>query len=219
MKMQLKWKKRSTLAWSMAFSLLLHAFVFVFFAGSFIETDSGSGESQNSVVASIEMDPDLIYDPNQVIVNSQKQEIKVTSANKASEPRKEKIRSRKLNTQPKVAERMDSQNLNGSPSVNGLGIIDDKAHTVTKSFRDMVIYEFSPKYPRLAIRQGWEDKLRLRLRVDTQGEVREVNIIQNARREIFHNAVLQAARSWKFKKANTDSGYFVEREIVFRLRN
>lgn len=86
-------------------------------------------------------------------------------------------------------------------------------------FRNSIVYQVAPHYPREALKKGWEDKLRLRFKVSSTGEVDDVQIIRHAKRKVFDRSALHAARSWKFQKSKTGYPYFVEKDVVFRIKN
>jgi protein TonB len=62
-----------------------------------------------------------------------------------------------------------------------------------------------PGYPRLALRQGWEGKVVLRVKVLPNGRVGDATVQSSAGRPVFDEAALDIVKSWTFVPA-TQSG-------------
>ncbi len=54
-----------------------------------------------------------------------------------------------------------------------------------------------PSYPQIAIESGWEGELRLRVSVDSQGQVAHAEITQSSGYAILDESALLAARTWR----------------------
>lgn len=56
-----------------------------------------------------------------------------------------------------------------------------------------------PRYPRQALRLGWEGTVRLRINVAADGRVVDVHVIQSSGRVVLDEAALEAFRRWVFR--------------------
>ncbi len=59
-----------------------------------------------------------------------------------------------------------------------------------------------PRYPRVAILNGWEGETIVQLNIDDQGEVSNIRIIQTSGYSILDEAVIKTLREWHFEKAS-----------------
>jgi protein TonB len=58
-----------------------------------------------------------------------------------------------------------------------------------------------PRYPRLALKEGWEGKVILRIKVLPNGKVGGVTVQQSAGRTVLDEAALEVAQNWTFVPA------------------
>ena len=69
-----------------------------------------------------------------------------------------------------------------------------------------------PKYPAILKQAGIEGEVHLKVRVDEQGKVANVEVVKSSREE-FTNATMEAVRQWEFTPA-TDNGKPVTAEVT-----
>jgi protein TonB len=58
-----------------------------------------------------------------------------------------------------------------------------------------------PPYPRLALREGWEGKVVLRVKVLPNGKVGGATVQKSAGRSVLDDAALEIVKSWTFVPA------------------
>ena len=73
-----------------------------------------------------------------------------------------------------------------------------------------------PVYPRRALQEEVTGTVLAHLKVNRNGEVEDVVIINANPRRIFDGAVVAAARQYRCQKNDTD--YLLEQEFVFNLK-
>jgi protein TonB len=61
--------------------------------------------------------------------------------------------------------------------------------------------QIKPRYPMSARRMGQSGQVLLRLFVDQEGAVREVNVVRAEPAGVFDEAAVEAARKWHFSPA------------------
>jgi protein TonB len=61
--------------------------------------------------------------------------------------------------------------------------------------------QIKPRYPMSARRMGQSGQVLLRLFVDAEGAVREVNVVRAEPPGVFENASVEAVRRWRFSPA------------------
>lgn len=96
---------------------------------------------------------------------------------------------------------------------NGAGEVHDG---VSKEFGSANIYYTEPVYPKLARMRGLTGQVRIKSLVSESGELISTTIVKSSGHESLDLAALDAANKWKFQKNSTQ--YFVEKEIIFKLR-
>jgi protein TonB len=72
-----------------------------------------------------------------------------------------------------------------------------------------------PKYPPEAEAQHIEGRVRVRLSVDLDGNVTDVEMLGSEPPGVFDASVLEAVRQFKFKRDGTT--YKADQEIVFKI--
>jgi len=78
-----------------------------------------------------------------------------------------------------------------------------------------------PKYPKLAIRRGYEGTVILLVEVLPDGSVREVKILKSSGRRVLDQSALKTVRKWRFKpgtKGGRPVTMRVKVPVVFRLK-
>ena len=85
------------------------------------------------------------------------------------------------------------------PEVVPILSFPDPGQWVPRDTEPVVIKMETPKYPDMAIRAQLEGEVRVRMLVDVDGRVKDVII--DAGRDIFHEAVIEAAYSMLFEPA------------------
>ena len=82
--------------------------------------------------------------------------------------------------------------------------------------KPVVLKEVKPAYPRLAKRAGIKGKVRVRVLIDTKGDVEKVEILES--HPTFDNEAKAAARQYKFKPGKQGNKFVrVWLEIVFNF--
>jgi TonB family protein len=77
-----------------------------------------------------------------------------------------------------------------------------------------------PIYPRLARRRGAEGQVDLHLLIDDSGRVQRLEVARVVGHESFRNAVLEAARCWRFSPALRDGvpvSVWADKSIHFEI--
>lgn len=78
-----------------------------------------------------------------------------------------------------------------------------------------------PAYPRLALREGWEGSVLLRVRVLPNGQSEAINVVKSSGRTVLDTAAVEAVKGWTFVPAtqggNAIAGW-VNVPIQFRLQ-
>jgi TonB family protein len=77
------------------------------------------------------------------------------------------------------------------------------------------ILKVKPVYPRDALDQGVEGRVKVRLSVSRSGEVTDAEVLEAAPQGVFDHAVLRAVMKYKFEP-NGES-YLVDQTVVFRI--
>jgi TonB family protein len=91
----------------------------------------------------------------------------------------------------------------GGPLVIELGedfVVIQKTGALAQSEKFQAVKMVRPDYPPLAIRRGIEGLVRLRVEIDVEGTVIEVDVIENTSQDgSLQKAAVDAMRLWKFK--------------------
>jgi protein TonB len=58
-----------------------------------------------------------------------------------------------------------------------------------------------PRYPHIALREGWEGRVILRVQVLPNGKVGAATVQKSAGRSVFDEAALEIVKSWSFVPA------------------
>ncbi len=102
--------------------------------------------------------------------------------------------------EPKVEEELQPPELPPLPSV----------------FRDVKpVKKVKPKYPREAEDKKIEGRVRVRLQVELDGTVSNVELLVSEPAGVFEDAVFEAVRQYLFKKDGTR--YFADQEVIFKI--
>ena len=77
-----------------------------------------------------------------------------------------------------------------------------------------------PRYPRKALRLGWEGTVRLRISVDADGLVTGIVVIESSGRELLDRAAFEAFERWVFapRKAGEPEVRTFEKPFTFRMK-
>jgi len=77
-----------------------------------------------------------------------------------------------------------------------------------------------PRYPRKALRLGWEGTVRLRISVDADGLVTGIVVIESSGRELLDRAALEAFERWVFapRQAGEPEVRTFEKPFTFRMK-
>lgn len=79
------------------------------------------------------------------------------------------------------------------------------------------IFKVRAVYPRSAIRDGIEGRVRLKLSVTEHGTVTNVEVIESKPPNVFDNSAIEAVRQYKFEPG--DGAYQVYQTIEYKLEN
>ena len=77
------------------------------------------------------------------------------------------------------------------------------------------VRKVKPVYPREAEDQHIQGRVKVRLSVDLEGNVTDVQVLSADPAGVFEESVLTAVRQYKFKKDGTT--YQADQEIVFKI--
>jgi len=82
-----------------------------------------------------------------------------------------------------------------------------------------VLVSPSPRYPRQAVRLGWQGSVRLRISVDAGGAVSELRLLQSSGHGVLDQAAMEAFRRWVFepRKPGEPELRSFEKRFTFRL--
>lgn len=97
---------------------------------------------------------------------------------------------------------------------NNLGSPDGGA---TYNFDNLAMSYKEPIYPRLAIKRELQGSVKIRVTISTEGKPINTEILESSGHNILDNAALEAVAYWQFQPKNIQ--YFVEKTIVFKLKN
>lgn len=87
----------------------------------------------------------------------------------------------------------------------------------TYDFGTSAVSYKEPVYPRQAIRRELEGTVRIKVKVSPEGMPANTEVLKTSGYDILDKAATDAVSSWKFQ-ARGDF-YFVEKSIVFKLKN
>lgn len=138
---------------------------------------------------------------------------------------RQKNKKKSVKTQAPVAFRSPETNTATGADVNesvasstaSVDAASTGAAVVKKRFRDVVVRNVLPVYPRIARRRGWTGKVLLRMLVDQTGKVRDVEVLKPSKYTVFNNSAKKAASGWQFRASSTGQPYLVDKEVVFQL--
>lgn len=86
-------------------------------------------------------------------------------------------------------------------------------------FENTVTYYKEPVYPKMAIRRGIEGKVLVRLKISNEGIPLESQIISTSGHDTLDQAAVRATKEWRFQKRSGQEHYFVQKNIIFQLKN
>lgn len=95
----------------------------------------------------------------------------------------------------------------------------EKSHEGSIGFDDSIIDYHEPIYPILALKKGIEGNLNIRLKITSEGLPIETTIIKSSGHMMLDEAVMKATMKWRFKKKAGLNFYFVEKTLVFKIKN
>ena len=104
----------------------------------------------------------------------------------------------------------------GSTSLTAVGTGAGSGEAAYDFGTSAVSYK-EPVYPRQAIRRELEGTVKIKVKVSPEGTPANTEILKTSGYEILDKAATDAVSSWKFQ-ARGDF-YFVEKSIVFKLKN
>ncbi len=122
-------------------------------------------------------------DPNEKDQNLEEEQTQNQKKKEISEHKKQNDQSHKFQAQSYVVP---------LPQVSGAWVLLDQKEGLYPP----------PRYPRLAILNGWEGETIVQLDINSQGEVSNVLIIQSSGYSILDEAVIKTLRAWRFEKAS-----------------
>lgn len=134
-------------------------------------------------------------------------------------PRKSHSRALKLNSSnEKLLTEIKSASENGSNtaasnesgSVIGAGSGSYDFATSAVSYKD-------PVYPRLAIKRELQGNVTVKVLVTAEGKPSNIEILKSSGHDLLDRAAIEAMSEWRFLPKSTP--YFVEKNIVFQLKN
>lgn len=101
----------------------------------------------------------------------------------------------------------------------GVGNIEGKGQETNPgtSFETSIINYQGPVYPRVAQVRGLQGSVRIRIKVSTEGLAEDTVVLKSSGHEVLDKAALAVIPQWRFQKSS--SPYFVEKNIVFELKN
>lgn len=105
-----------------------------------------------------------------------------------------------------------SGNDTGTGSASGNGSGDG-----TYDFGSTSVSYKEPIYPRMAIRREMQGIVKVRIKITPEGIPSNTEILKSSGHDILDKAVLDAIVAWRFQ--HKSSFYFVEKNIVFQLKN
>jgi protein TonB len=93
---------------------------------------------------------------------------------------------------------------------------EPEAPPLPSVFQDIKpVRKVKPNYPPEAEAQHIQGHVRVRLSVNTDGDVADVQILQAEPQGVFEEAVLEAVRQYKFKRDGTS--YQADQDVIFRI--
>ena len=85
------------------------------------------------------------------------------------------------------------------------------------NFEDLAVSYKEPVYPRLAIKRELQGTVKIRVKVSIDGKPIKTDILKSSGHDILDQAALDAVFYWQFQMK--DVSYFVEKTIIFQLKN
>ncbi len=144
-----------------------------------------------------------------------------------SEPNLESPSERKLNSPDSTNSSTDRKKLNSSTPVKSEPVQFAKLgeagiNGITRRDAVPAVGNAKPKYPRVAIRKGYEGSVLLYVTVDANGDIKDISIGTGSGYRSLDKAALNAVKRWRFEPA-LQNGRAVESvtevPVVFRLIN
>ena len=85
------------------------------------------------------------------------------------------------------------------------------------NFEDLAVSYREPIYPRLAIKRELQGNVRIRVKVSIDGKPIKTDILKSSGHDLLDQAALESVSYWQFQ--SKDISYFVEKTIIFQLKN
>ncbi len=85
------------------------------------------------------------------------------------------------------------------------------------SFESSIVNYKGPVYPRVAQVRGLEGSVRIRIKVSTEGMAMDTTLLKRSGHDVLDKAAMDVIPEWRFQK--NSSPYFVEKSVVFELKN
>lgn len=85
-------------------------------------------------------------------------------------------------------------------------------------FNGSIVNYSEPVYPRMAIVRGIEGSLKVKIKVDSEGNAIETTLLKSSGSELLDSAAMAAIKKWQFVKRDIKTFYFVEKTIVFQIK-
>lgn len=85
-------------------------------------------------------------------------------------------------------------------------------------FNGSILNYSEPAYPRMALVRGIEGSLKVRIKVDPEGNAIESTILKSSGSDLLDSSGLNAIKKWKFIKRDIKTFYFVEKTIIFQIK-
>lgn len=87
-----------------------------------------------------------------------------------------------------------------------------------RTFKESILKNHKPRYPRLALRKGWSGRVMLKLLVEPNGAVKSVEVLNAPKYDGFVKAAIQAAKKWRFRPSKNNASFFVKKDVAFSFR-
>jgi TonB family protein len=76
----------------------------------------------------------------------------------------------------------------------------------------------TPHYPRIALKRGWQGFVKIRMTINPNGKVANVQILESKAHKTLIESALEAAHQWLFKASPNGRPYLVDKRIVFQIK-
>lgn len=134
--------------------------------------------------------------------------------------RAEKLNPSKIKTAIPARSRNKIEQTAGPASLsNGDGVNPESNSESTSgnSFDSSITSYEGPAYPRIAQVRGLQGSVRIRIIVSAEGLASETILLKSSGHQVLDQAAIDVTSKWRFKKKS--SPYYVEKNIVFELKN